>query len=76
VELTWAPFPTRYGMKKRPEFKVVGWFDLSAGGGALPPPDPPKQLPPTSGANSAPPAAPKQVKEPSLAEEMNDQIAF
>jgi hypothetical protein len=78
VELTWAPFPTRYGMKKRPEFKVVGWYDLPAngGGGTLAPPEPSKQLPLTSGPNPAQPVAPKQVKEPTLAEEMNDEIGF
>jgi hypothetical protein len=41
VELTFAPMPTRFGMKKRPDFKVVGWADLSSGLSAAP-----AQLPP------------------------------
>ena len=58
VELGWAPFPTRFGMRKRPDFKVVGLIDLS-GGGSLPPASEPKQLPPVT---------PKQVEEPSIEE--------
>jgi hypothetical protein len=64
IELSWAPMPTKYGMRKRPDFKVVGWIDLS-GGSSLPPPSGPKQLPPVQ---------PKQVQEPSLKEELNDDI--
>jgi hypothetical protein len=66
VELAWAPFPTKYGLRKRPDFKVVGWIDLS-GGGSLPPPSAPKQLPP---------AQPKKVEEPSLKEDLNDDLPF
>ena len=45
VELISAPWPTRFGMKKRPEFHVVGWVDLSDGS-TLPAMPGPKQLPP------------------------------
>jgi hypothetical protein len=66
IELTWASMPTRFGLRKRPEFKVVAWLDLS-GGGTLPPAPEIKQLPPV---------APKQVTEPSTAEDFNDTIPF
>jgi hypothetical protein len=67
VELTWAPLPTRYGMRKRPEFKVIGWVDLSSGGGSLPPASGPKQLPPIE---------PKKVEELSIREDLDDDRRF
>jgi hypothetical protein len=67
IELTWAPMQTRFGMRKRPDFKVVGWVDFTAGGSTLPPTSGPKQLPPVE---------PKQVEEPSTAENLNDSIRF
>jgi hypothetical protein len=67
IELTWAPMNTRFGMRKRPEFKVVGWIDLSSGGGGLPPASGPKPLPPVQ---------PKKVEEPSTAEALNDDLPF
>ena len=37
VELSSKPMSTRFGMRKRPDFKIVGWLDLKAGAGAAPP---------------------------------------
>jgi hypothetical protein len=65
VVLTSAPFKTGYGMKKRPDFKPVAWFDLSGGGPTAVQAQAPKALPPV---------APTPVKEPSISEEMNDEI--
>lgn len=66
VELTWVPMPTRFGVRKRPEFKVTGWLNLSGG----------SSVPPTPAAKQLPSIQPKQVEEPSHAEEMNDEIPF
>jgi hypothetical protein len=69
IEFSWAPMKTRFGPRKRPEFKVIKWIDLGGGDGGpcLVPPSKPKQLPP---------AAPKEVEEPSLKEELDDAIGF
>jgi hypothetical protein len=82
LDLTWAPMPTRFGMRKRPEFRIIGWIVLGPGGGALPPSsEQPKQLPPAApkqdvGPRQTAPLAPKKVEEPSLAEELDDDIPF
>jgi hypothetical protein len=69
IEFSWAPMKTRFGPRKRPEFKVIKWIDLGGGdgGSCLVPPSRPKQLPS---------AAPKEVEEPSLEEELGDAIGF
>jgi hypothetical protein len=66
VVLGWAPFTTQFGMKKRPDFKVEGWFDFGGGQAAVP-----AQAP-----KALPPVAPTPVKEPSTEEEFGDQIPF
>jgi hypothetical protein len=64
---------TRFGGRQRPHFKIVRWVSLGGEGGqveALPPPPPPpaQQTP-------APADLPlNEVMEPSLAEEMDDEI--
>jgi hypothetical protein len=65
VELSFKPMSTRFGMRKRPDFKIVGWLDLKAGAGAPPPAL--RQLPPTEL---------KEVTPPTAAEEMNDELPF
>jgi hypothetical protein len=65
VEFTWAPMGTRFGIKKRPDFKVLNWVDFTPGGSTLPPASGPKQLPPLQ---------PKQVENPSVEEDLDDQI--
>ena len=63
---------TRFGGRQRPHFKIVRWVSFRGEGGqveALPPPTPPPQQAP---AQSELPL--NEVKEPSLAEEMNDEI--
>jgi hypothetical protein len=67
VMLSSAPFKTQFGMKKRPELKVVGWFDLSGGTPSAVQAQAPKALPPV---------APTPVKEPSTGEALNDSIPF
>jgi hypothetical protein len=67
VTLSSAPFKTQFGMRKRPDFKVVGWFDLSGGRPAAVQAQAPKALPPV---------APTPVKEPSTGEALNDTIPF
>jgi hypothetical protein len=52
-------------MRKRPDFKIVGWLDLKAGAGAPPPAL--RQLPPTEL---------NEVTPPTTAEEMNDELPF
>jgi hypothetical protein len=54
VQLGWAPWPTKYGMKKRPDYRIINWIDLSTGA-SLPPASEPKQLSPTK------PATAKQI---------------
>ena len=68
VEFSRAPMPTRHKtVKQRPEFKVIGVVDLEGGGTLLPPLEV-KQLPP---------AKPKEaLKEPTVAEDLNDKIHF
>jgi hypothetical protein len=65
VELSFKPMSTRFGMRKRPDFKIVGWLDLRAGAGASPPAL--RQLPPTEL---------NEVTPPGTAEEMNDALPF
>jgi hypothetical protein len=67
VVLTSAPFKTQYGMKKRPDFRVSAWFDLSSGGPTAVQASAPKALPPV---------APTPVKEPSIGQSLNDSIPF
>jgi hypothetical protein len=65
VELAFRPMSTRFGMRKRPDFKIVGWLDLKTGAAASPPALRP--LPPTDLNEVAP---------PTTAEEMNDELPF
>jgi hypothetical protein len=67
VTLGWVPFKTAYGMRKRPDFKTVAWFDLSGGAPAAVQAQAPKALPPV---------APTPVKEPSTGEALDDAIPF
>jgi hypothetical protein len=66
---------TRFGGRQRPHFKIVRWVSLGGEGGqveALPPPPPP---PTPTQQTPAPADLPlNEVKEPSLAEEMDDEI--
>jgi hypothetical protein len=65
---------TKWGGRQRPHFKIVRWVSLGSESGqveALPPPPPP---PMTSQTTSQPDLPLNEVKEPSLAEEMNDEI--
>jgi hypothetical protein len=69
-------FPTRFGGRQRPHFKIVRWIRLGGEGGeveALPPPSTPAAKPAPQ--TTAEPELPlTTVKEPSLAEELNDDI--
>jgi hypothetical protein len=64
---------TRYGGRFRPHFEITRWVSLGGEGGqveALPPSPPPRPL-----QTAAQPEVPlKEVKEPSLAEDMGDEI--
>jgi hypothetical protein len=60
VELDVAPMKTRFGMKKRPDFKILEWVDLNSGT-PLPAADAP-QL--------------QKVEEPTVAEDLNDEIPW
>jgi hypothetical protein len=65
---------TRFGGRQRPHFNVVRWigFDTGGGGDALPAPKPPVL---EGGAVAKPEAPPwNEVEEPSLKEEMNDDL--
>jgi len=62
---------TKWGGRQRPHFKIVRWVSLGSEDGqveALPPPPPPPQ---TTSQSDLPL---NEVEEPSLAEEMNDEI--
>jgi hypothetical protein len=81
VQLDSAPMSTQFGMKRRPEFKIVSWVELG-GGGELPklggnggatmiehkPAESAKEI----AAKSA--FAPKEVKRPSVSEEIDDDL--
>jgi hypothetical protein len=67
VKLSQAPMPTRYGLKKRPHFEVIEWLNLDGGTPSLPDSSNSPQL--TSGGM-------QKVEEPSVAEELNDEIKF
>ena len=65
---------TKWGGRQRPHFKIVHWISLGSESGqveALPTPPPPLM---TSQTTSQPDLPLNEVKEPSLAEEMNDEI--
>lgn len=67
VEPTSAPMNTRFGPRKRPEFRIPGWFDFGAGGGlALP----------ASGLMQLSPVELQRVTEPTVAEDLNDEIPW
>jgi hypothetical protein len=71
VTLSDTFFPTRFGGRQRPHFVIERWIRLGGESGeveALPPPPPAPTAPPS--VQSAPPV----VEEPSLAEEMDDEI--
>jgi hypothetical protein len=62
VELSAKPMKTRFGVKQRPEFKIIGWHLLGGGNEKAP-----EQL-----------ALPglTNVEPPSLREELNDELPF
>jgi hypothetical protein len=62
VELSDAPMPTKFGMRRRPEFKVIRWFQFGQHDQPTP------QLPAPAGITP--------IEPPTLAEEMNDGIPF
>jgi hypothetical protein len=77
ITLSDAFMNTRFGGRQRPHFKIVRWVRLGSGGGqveALPPPPPPMTKPADEPAPSQPDLPLHEVKEPSLAEELNDSI--
>jgi hypothetical protein len=62
---------TKWGGRQRPHFKIVRWVSLSSEGGqveALPPPEPAPQT------TSQPELPLKEVKEPTIQEDMNDDL--
>jgi len=67
-------FPTRYGGRQRPHFKVVRWIGFGGddgGGKALPTSNPPLE----GGAVEQSEAPPwNEIEEPSLREELNDDL--
>jgi len=70
---------TKWGGRQRPHFKIVRWVSLGGEGGqveALPPPPPPptSKDAPAPQTTSQPDLPLNEVKEPSLAEEMDDEI--
>jgi hypothetical protein len=79
-------FPTRFGGRQRPHFKIVRWIRLDGEGGqveALPPPTAKERQPDMFAKSADEPAQQttsqsdlplNEVKEPSLAEELNDKI--
>jgi len=80
-----APMKTRYGTRPRPHFVIMRWVGLSSEG-ALPPTEPPALSGPqtadpsttkatTDNANKKS-AGLKEVKPPSISEELNDEINF
>jgi hypothetical protein len=62
VSLGDAPMPTKFGMKVRPSFDIVGWAQL---GSAI---EPAKQLEHIGGI--------EPVKPPTLSEELNDKLPY
>jgi hypothetical protein len=65
---------TRFGGRQRPHFIVKRWVNLGPDEKALPAPEPPAL---ESGATKAEPSPGlKTVEEPSLKEQMNDEIPF
>ena len=80
-----APMKTRYGTRPRPHFVIMRWVGLSSDG-ALPPTEPPAlsglqtaDLSTTKAATdngNKKAAGLKEVKRPSISEELNDEINF
>jgi hypothetical protein len=68
VELGWAPMNTKYGPRKRPDFKIIGWLDFTnnSNNPALPP-SAPKPLPPVKL---------PQVAERTSEQALNDEIPW
>jgi hypothetical protein len=67
VKLTSVHMNTRFGGRQRPRFNIAKWITLDDAGNALPAPDLPK-LSDHQGA--------KEVKPPSPAEDLADEIPF
>jgi hypothetical protein len=61
VTLSKTFMPTRFGGRQRPAFKIMNWIFMGGGGTALPAPE-------------SPLLTTQAVKEPTLKEEMNDEI--
>ena len=80
-----APMKTRYGTRPRPQFVIKRWVGLSSDG-ALPPTEPPALSGPQTADLSTTRAATddadknsaglKEVKRPSISEEIDDEIDF
>jgi hypothetical protein len=80
VRLKSKPMKTKFGQRPRPHFELQRWVTLGGGGGdgqALPA-STPNAAPalPDGGARTARPTGGGGVEEPSLAEEMNDDLPF
>jgi len=61
IELSKAPMKTRFGMKSRPEFRIVDWCTFGGGGKA---------------AIEDKAAGMHEVEQPSLKEELNDDVPW
>jgi hypothetical protein len=65
---------TKWGGRQRPHFKIVRWVSLGSESSQVEAPLPPPPPPMTSQTTSQPDLPLNEVKEPSLAEEMDDDI--
>jgi hypothetical protein len=72
ITLADAFMKTKYGGRQRPHFQIVRWIGFDTGGGETLP----ARKPPLEGGAVAKPEAPpwNEVKEPSLQEELGDEI--
>src|SRR6516225_6216411 len=67
---------TKWGGRQRPHFKIVRWVRLGGEGGEVQALSPPASPSPTQQAPVQPELPLKEVQEPSLKEEMSDEIPF
>jgi hypothetical protein len=87
VSCSTTNFKTRFGLRKRPDFRILRWMTLSGKGASLPPTEAKPLAPPAPASSAAAPSsAPATIGEPvtlgtpvdppTLAQEVDDSVPW